>query len=63
LPSILSASDQKSPYLLQYKVFEERLKRQEKVGKPCSSTIKNKKTKSQLHEDYVELTRNILSKK
>lgn len=62
LPSI-PAADQKSPYLLQYKVFEERLKRQERKGKSSHHGTRNKTAKSHLHEDYMELTRNILSRK
>lgn len=52
LPPLPVNSDQKSPYLMQYKVFEERLKRQERKGKG-SHAQKNKTAKTHLHEDYM----------
>lgn len=49
---MINSNEQKSPYLLQYKIFEERLKRQERKTNG-TFVPKCKKTTSNFNEDYI----------
>jgi hypothetical protein len=58
-----SIQEEKSPYIIQYKVFEERLKRQEKNIKRNKSMARYRTKKSNDEEDYLNIAKNIVNKK